>query len=170
MFMNHLVSRSQECKKAKTSALMISQSFQVIGMKFGIYCQLRLVSVMNLILCLCRPFNIQGRKSYLYDFSTKKFNIGLYLDIWRPLSFKCGITIGTTELYIFISVWMTLTIIQGHSCMRNQKLLCRFSEKFRCWFGWNSVCCYNLLVCWSSCNIYFEQVICKGENSAEMIL
>ena len=29
--------------------------------------------------------------------------------------------IGTTKLYIFISIWMTLTFIQGHSCMRNKK-------------------------------------------------
>ena len=43
-----LDSRSQECEKAQTSAPIISQSFMLIGMEFGIV--LRLVSVTNLIL------------------------------------------------------------------------------------------------------------------------
>ena len=30
--------------------------------------------------------------------------------------------IENTKLYILILVWMTLIFIQGHSCMRNQKL------------------------------------------------
>ena len=33
-------------------------------------------------------------------------------------------------LYILISVWMTMTFIQGHSCRRNQKLWCPFYHKF----------------------------------------
>ena len=28
--------------------------------------------------------------------------------------------IKTTQLYILVSVWMALTFIQGHSCMRNK--------------------------------------------------
>ena len=61
-----LVSRSQECEKATTSARIISESFQLIWMVFGIL--LRLFSVMNIILFLFRPFNIQGRELYLGDF------------------------------------------------------------------------------------------------------
>ena len=38
--------------------------------------------------------------------------------------------IETTKHYDLISVWMTLTFIQGNSCMRKQKLLCPFSWKF----------------------------------------
>ena len=32
----------------------------------------------------------------------------------------------TTKLYIFISVWMTLTFIQSHSCIRNQNFSVHF--------------------------------------------
>ena len=58
------------------------------------------------------------------------FNVGLFLDIDRPISFKLDFVIETTKLYIFISVWMVLIFIQCHSCMRNQKLMCPFSVKF----------------------------------------
>ena len=34
------------------------------------------------------------------------------------------------KLYILMSVWMTLTFIQGHICMRNQNLWCPFSGRF----------------------------------------
>ena len=59
-------------------------------------------------------------------FCLKKINIGLYSDIYRPISVKLGIVIETTKLHIVISVWMTLIFIQGYSCMRNKKLLCLF--------------------------------------------
>ena len=55
-----LDSRSQECKKAKASVAIISHNFQSVRMEFGIL--LRLVSVMNFILILFLPFNIQGKK------------------------------------------------------------------------------------------------------------
>ena len=35
------------------------------------------------------------------------------------ISFKLIMVIEITELYHLIPVWMTLTVIQGHSCMRN---------------------------------------------------
>ena len=63
-------SRLQECEKAKTSTPIISQSFRSIWMEFGIL--LRLVGVMKLTLILCRPFSIQGRVPYLFDFVKKK--------------------------------------------------------------------------------------------------
>ena len=45
--------RLQECKKATTSAAIISQSFQSIMMQFDVL--LRLVNVINLILILSPP-------------------------------------------------------------------------------------------------------------------
>ena len=48
---------------------IISQSFQLIWMEFGVL--LRLVSVKNLILSLSLPFNIQGREPYLRDLVMK---------------------------------------------------------------------------------------------------
>ena len=66
-----LASRSQVCKKAKTSLPIISQGFQPIYVEF---CPLlRLNCVMNLILFLSYPLNIRGRDAYLYDFAKKKF-------------------------------------------------------------------------------------------------
>ena len=35
------------------------------------------------------------------------FTLGLYFDIYRPISFKLDMMIETTKLYILISVWMT---------------------------------------------------------------
>ena len=97
-------------------------------------------------------------RTLLMDFvrKTKKkkkkntFNIGLFSDIYRPISIKLSIILETTRHYVLISVWMTLTFIQGHIFMSNQKLWCPFSCKSGCRFGWNSVCCHNLFVCWSS--------------------
>ena len=41
----------------------------------------------------------------------------MYSDIYRPISFKLFIRVESTELYILISVWKTLTSIRGHSCI-----------------------------------------------------
>ena len=45
-----------------------------------------------------------------------------------PISFRLGLMIKTTRLSILLSVWMTLTFTQGHSCMRNKKFVVHFSE------------------------------------------
>ena len=68
------------------------------------------------------PFNIQGRKPYLYDFIKINFNFGFYSNTYRPISFKLDRMIETTKFYILISVWITLTCSQGHICMRNLDL------------------------------------------------
>ena len=44
----------------------------------------------------------------------------MYSHSYRLISAKFVMMIETTMLYIFISVWMTFTFIQGHSCMRNK--------------------------------------------------
>ena len=81
----------------------------------------------------------------------KKLNMGLYSDIYNPVSFKVNIMIEITRFYIFISVLDDLHFIQGHSRMGNQKLWCPFSRKTRYRFGCNSICCHDLLVCRRSC-------------------
>ena len=125
-----LDSRSQECEKAKTCAPIISQSFQSTWMEFSLL--LRLVGVMNLILVFSWPFNKGENPTYMILFVWGFFmflslDIDLYSDIYRLVSFKLSMTIETTQLYIFISVWMTFTFIQGHSCMRNQNFCGIFS-------------------------------------------
>ena len=103
---------------------------------------LRPVGVKNLVLSLFRSFNIEGREPYLSDFVNKS------------LAFACIQTftdqflsslIEATKLYILTSVWMSLTFIQGGSCMKNPDLLCPFSGEFRFWFGWSSV---YATTCW----------------------
>ena len=61
-----LHSRSQECKKAKSSVPVISQSFQSLWMEFGK--MLRLVSVMSF--CLIR--SVFKGENYSCDFIKKK--------------------------------------------------------------------------------------------------
>ena len=57
-----------------------------------------------------------SRERTLYDYIIlleKNFNVGLYSDIYRQISFEFSVMIKTTKLYILISVWMTLTFIQS---------------------------------------------------------
>ena len=45
--------------------------------------------------------------------------------------------IETTELYILLPVWITLTFIQGHGSVRDQKLLhslANVTDFFQIWF------------------------------------
>ena len=44
--------------------------------------------------------------------------------------FKLDLVMDTTVLFCLIPIWMTLTFIQGHNCMRKQKLPSSFSCKF----------------------------------------
>ena len=50
------------------------------------------------------------------------FNIGFFSDIYRLISFKLGMMIETTSLYIVVPVWITLTFIE--------KNVLFFSHKF----------------------------------------
>ena len=99
-----------------------------------------------------------------YKISLRGFNVGSYFDTYRPISFKVGMTGEITKLYILISVWMALTFIHGHSCMRFFFLNPR---TFHCRFQWSSVCCLNQLVCCSSLLDLPCTAIFKGENSAD---
>ena len=84
---------------------------------------LGLVDLMILVLILSGPFSIQGRKPYSCDFvktkiPTKHFKFGLYSDVYRPVSIKLDLMRKTTELYIFISLWMmTLTLTFDLCCI-----------------------------------------------------
>ena len=84
-------------------------------MELGIL--LRLVDVMNLKFISFHPFNIQGREPYLCDFVEKTLTL-VCIQTFAD-QFQLGVMIETAKLYILISVWMTLTVIQSHSCIRN---------------------------------------------------
>ena len=124
-------------------------------MEFGVL--LMLVGVAKFIpiftfsfVCLfVRTFCIEVREPYLCDFLKKqnKKNVGSHSGIYKPIYFKPGLSIETTEVCILISVWVTLVLIQGQGFMRNQKLLRSFSVKLAvdldeiqcvattCWFA-----------------------------------
>ena len=86
--------RAQECKEAKTSAAIISQSFLLIMLEFGIL--LRLVGVMNLIYHFISTFEYSRERILLMWFCWKKnpFNTGLYSDIFRVSSFSLDMMIA----------------------------------------------------------------------------
>ena len=71
MFNGFIFSHTRELNvvKAKTSEPIISQSFQLNRMEFGLL--LRFKSVMHLILVLSCPFIIEGRGPYLGGFVKK---------------------------------------------------------------------------------------------------
>ena len=136
-----LGSRSQECEKEKKPLRQLSHKhFNRFEWNFGKL--LRLVNMMNLklTLSLVHSIFIGEKPTYMIslenrnkqtkqqqqqqrDTHRENFDIGLYSDIYRPISFKLGMMIEITKIYICVSVWMTLTFIQGHSCMKNRKTL-----------------------------------------------
>ena len=59
--------------------------------------------------------NIHGRELNFGDFENM-FKIGLRLDAYKPISFKLGMMIDTTKLYILIPLWMTLTYKKARAC------------------------------------------------------
>ena len=77
-------------------------------MELGIL--LRLVGVMNLIIIFSSAFSIQGRELYLRDFTEKKHL--LYSDIYRPISFRLGMMMGTTK---FLHFDISLDDLDHHS-------------------------------------------------------
>ena len=76
--------------------------------------------------------------------------------------------IETTKLYIFTSVWITLTLIQGHRSARKQKRLCQLSHTVFSWFAWNVIYVWDL-VWWSSYSYYVIHSVFKGESPTDMI-
>ena len=79
---SELHSKSQECEKAKMSATLISQSFQLIWM--GFRSPLRLFSLINLMfIFLIQSIFKELTPSYVISFT--KNNVGLFSDICDPM-------------------------------------------------------------------------------------
>ena len=70
------------------------------------------------------------KKTIFFKNCIPVFNVGFHQDIYRTISFKSCVMIITTKLYGLILAWMNLAFIQGHICMRKQKLLWSFSPNF----------------------------------------
>ena len=96
------------------------------------------------------------------------FNIGLYSDIYRPISFKLSM-IEATKLYIVISVRMTIIFIQSHSFMRNQKLGVHLLANLHVDLDEIQ---HVATTCWfveAHCTFYFVQLTFRGEKSADRV-
>ena len=63
-----------------------------------------------------------------------------------------------------MSVWVTLTFFQSHSFMRNQNFRCPLSHKLKHRFGWNSVCCHNMLGFFKLMLILFRTTTIQGRE------
>ena len=136
---------------------------------------LQFADVMNQFYLILLIFKRENPTCMILLF--EKIIVGLYWDIYRLIFCQSCITIGTTKLWMLTSVWMTMTFIQSHSCVRYQKLLCPFSRKFWSWFWWNSVQCHTLFI--KICAFYFyyyffifyffAQGELKGENCADVV-
>ena len=104
-----LDSRSQECVKQK----LLCQLSHWILIEFGIL--LRLAGVMNLILIVFWPFNIQVREPTYVTL----LDIIVCQGTFKLICLKFGVMLNTTKLYSLIPVWMTLMFTQGHRVMES---------------------------------------------------
>ena len=57
-----------------------------------------------MLLFHCRMIDIQVRELNFSDFRENMFKVGLHMDAHKLISFKLGMMIEATKLYIFIAV------------------------------------------------------------------
>ena len=88
--------------------------------------------------------------AYVILFLKKNFNVIFFSVICKLISFKLGLMIETTKL----SFDDHDHHLRSQLYEKSETFVSIFTE-FHCWFGFYSVCCHNLLVCWKSCKIYF---------------
>ena len=67
--------------------------------------------------------------------------------------------------YLNLQLAISLNDLYSWSQLYNKaKCMPSFSYRILNWFGWNCVCCYDMLMCWCSYQTYFAWFICKGED------
>ena len=111
-------------------------------------------NVMNLVLILSCWISIQGREPCSGDFCRTSFNVGLCSDIHRPIFFSRYYDRHSWTPHVNASLNDV-----DLSSERKQILLHLFSlqQKISFLFGWNLVCCHDLLLCWHIYVIHFMQ-------------
>ena len=126
-----LDSRPQGYKTVKTAAPMTSQSLQLIWLKFALL--FRLVALMNLMLTLFCPINVQGRGCYKSDF------VKASKEHLRPVSSKLVMMIDTTELCIMMLVWWPRPLFKATVAWESTFFCTHFL--FAVWLGavWSEV-------------------------------
>ena len=73
--------------------------------------------------------DVLGKELYSGNFIKTNFNVGLPLCINDAISFKLVTLKDMIKLYMFIPIWITLTIIQDHRIMRKPEDLHLFFRK-----------------------------------------
>ena len=113
---------------------------------------------------------VESRETTAALLCSKSWPVGMHLDIYEPILFKCALMIDSRECYISILVSVVLTFIEGSRDARKQKLLWQLSHKAMNRFLCNSACCWNLSVLWTSYSFYLVWSVVKGESPTCMIL
>ena len=114
--------------RKQTALRQLSHSFWSVWKEFGIL--LRLVGLFETNTHLYHWMSIQGREPYLCDLFKRRISVDLCMDIYGGIAFKLGMMIENTYRCISIPVWMTLTFIECHICMRNLNLHAHFCVNF----------------------------------------
>ena len=132
----------------KPVGFIFSHTFHLIRMKSDVVMKQFEQHIWRLL--LSKIYWKKGNEFCSTNCIKKTFNVSVYLDIYKSVWCRIGLMIDTVVLYIFILVYLTLTVIQGHRFSRKQKLLCQLFHKIFNWFEWNMVYCWDLLVWWTS--------------------
>ena len=112
-------------RKQETFVSIISESFLLIYLEFSV--PLWLVGLNTVIRSLSQLNNMRENPMVVNLWGEKSFTIK---DLWTNFFFKLGMMIKTSWFYIFIPVWIALTFIQVHKCMRKQTCLHSFIPFF----------------------------------------
>ena len=156
-----LAGESQDHHKERPVGFISSHTFQRIRMKFEML--LKQLSLASWYFFWLRFGGTKEMTAVLLAVS-KDHKICMHLDVYKLIWFKHDMMIDTVELNISILVSVTSAFIQSSRDMRKQKLLFQLSLKVCYQFGWNLVCCWELLVWWTTYSFYVIWPIFKGEN------
>ena len=92
------------------------------------------VGLFKLMQDFVHLIKIKGKELNFSDFKKCMFKISWCSDAYEPITFKLGMMIDRTKLYILIPVSMTLTIILSHMVTRKLQLV----QSFCCKVAWSS--------------------------------
>ena len=84
---------------------------------------------------------LSRERELLTCFYKEAFNIGLRSDAYEPISFKQGMMLEMTKLFVLIPVWITLTLPQGH------RIMTKLVQSFCCKVAWSCPICDDWS-CW----------------------
>ena len=134
----------------------------------------------NLMLCWSRSNIVILHLNEIYVCNQGKYhcfivskNVGMHLDVYKLNWFKPDINDrhcwDTTERYILILVWMTLTLIQGCRYATKRRSLRRLPHKVANEFEWSLVCCWDLFIWWISYPFYLVWSVVKEGNPTQVV-